>query len=449
MANNEYVNRVDFGDETLIDISDTTAEPEDVIEGQVFYTKSGAQAMGTLGDATTTTHGLMSVADKVKLDEIDSKKAPIIIDSKSGNPIVVNDGIPGLKLYDMKVSFVPKQAGTGDPSPTNIRPITGWDGVKLYKGNENFLPKPDALIDGWTSTVSGVTATFNNGYFDVVGTSSPSEGSNWANVVSFNTAYAMDPIILPPGTYVMPQGLNICLRQNRQTSNKASAFVLNSNAELMGFYISIYKETTVNYHIPLVLVLGTERPTEYIEHVYESIPISWLPEAGTVYGGKLDVTTGVLTVTHAVASASKSIFGASFSPGIGYRQTSARYDLCLSGTDWNKARQTQIMSNGKIANPYSETTYGDYIGVVYQIEPTETKATLRISEALYQTLGDEDIVSISYELKTPYTVQLTAFQIELLIGTNIIWTDADTAEIAYPVDTKKYVDTGASNVKDV
>ena len=69
MANNEYVNRVDFGDETLIDISDTTAEPEDVIEGQTFYTRNGAPATGTLGDATTTTHGLMSAADKVKLDE--------------------------------------------------------------------------------------------------------------------------------------------------------------------------------------------------------------------------------------------------------------------------------------------------------------------------------------------------------------------------------------------
>lgn len=70
MANNEYINKVVFGNDTLMDITDTTAEAGDVIEGQVFYTKSGAPATGTLGDATTSTHGLMSTADKTKLDSI-------------------------------------------------------------------------------------------------------------------------------------------------------------------------------------------------------------------------------------------------------------------------------------------------------------------------------------------------------------------------------------------
>lgn len=72
MANNEYVNKVQFGDTTIMDISDTTAESNDVIEGEVFYTKSGARSTGTLGDATQSTHGLMSTTDKIKLDGIDT-----------------------------------------------------------------------------------------------------------------------------------------------------------------------------------------------------------------------------------------------------------------------------------------------------------------------------------------------------------------------------------------
>lgn len=69
MADNPYVNKVTFDGEVLMDITDTTAEEEDVIGGQVFYTRSGARAVGTLGDATTENHGLMSAADKAKLDQ--------------------------------------------------------------------------------------------------------------------------------------------------------------------------------------------------------------------------------------------------------------------------------------------------------------------------------------------------------------------------------------------
>ena len=70
MASNEYVNKVQFGDTTIMDITDTTADSGDVIEGEVFYSKSGAKSVGTLGDATTSAHGLMSAADKSKLDGI-------------------------------------------------------------------------------------------------------------------------------------------------------------------------------------------------------------------------------------------------------------------------------------------------------------------------------------------------------------------------------------------
>lgn len=66
---NQYKNKVIYGNQTLMDITDTTASTDDVIEGQVFYSASGARSVGTLTDATTTTHGLMSAADKIALEE--------------------------------------------------------------------------------------------------------------------------------------------------------------------------------------------------------------------------------------------------------------------------------------------------------------------------------------------------------------------------------------------
>ena len=67
---NQYKNKVIYGDQTLMDITDTTASSEDVLEGEVFYSANGARSVGTLGDATTSTHGLMSASDKTKLDGI-------------------------------------------------------------------------------------------------------------------------------------------------------------------------------------------------------------------------------------------------------------------------------------------------------------------------------------------------------------------------------------------
>lgn len=66
---NQYKNKIIYGDQTLMDITDTTASTDDVLEGQVFYSASGARSVGTLTDATTTTHGLMSAADKIALEE--------------------------------------------------------------------------------------------------------------------------------------------------------------------------------------------------------------------------------------------------------------------------------------------------------------------------------------------------------------------------------------------
>lgn len=45
---NQYKNKIIYGDQTLIDISDTTATVGDVLAGKSFYLASGCPATGTL-----------------------------------------------------------------------------------------------------------------------------------------------------------------------------------------------------------------------------------------------------------------------------------------------------------------------------------------------------------------------------------------------------------------
>ena len=47
MANNPYVNKVQFGNQTVIDISDTDAQEGDVVEGKTFYKGTGQRSTGT------------------------------------------------------------------------------------------------------------------------------------------------------------------------------------------------------------------------------------------------------------------------------------------------------------------------------------------------------------------------------------------------------------------
>ena len=70
MANNENVNKVIFGDQTVMDITDTTATEGDVVSGKTFYKASGARATGNavIPDISncyqTTDSTLSSIADE-------------------------------------------------------------------------------------------------------------------------------------------------------------------------------------------------------------------------------------------------------------------------------------------------------------------------------------------------------------------------------------------------
>ena len=56
MANNPYVNRVEYAGEVLIDISDSTVTPSDLKDGVTAYDKSGAKIVGSMDTTVVVTN---------------------------------------------------------------------------------------------------------------------------------------------------------------------------------------------------------------------------------------------------------------------------------------------------------------------------------------------------------------------------------------------------------
>lgn len=140
MANNEYINKVEYGNETLIDITSTTAEEDDVIEGKSFFLKSGAPAIGTLGDATTNGHGLMSAADKSKLDNIQEGAA--VSDVQINLTSILSNGIANIPIASESTLGVIKVSGalgTGVDANNRLAVVRATS-ANIKAGAEEYRP---------------------------------------------------------------------------------------------------------------------------------------------------------------------------------------------------------------------------------------------------------------------------------------------------------------------
>ena len=55
----------------------------------------------------------------------------------SGDIITITDGVENTPLKSAIVNIEPVQSGSDDPSPTNIRPISGWTGCNVTRSGFN------------------------------------------------------------------------------------------------------------------------------------------------------------------------------------------------------------------------------------------------------------------------------------------------------------------------
>ena len=174
----------------------------------------------------------------------------------------------------IKASWGPTQAGSGDPSPDNIRPISGRDSVTVERCGENLLD------------ISQCTAANKDAAYDM-DVSIDDSGLISISGIPRVTAYA------PKATYRILFTNQIILA----TDYKAKTFVVkgavNGIARIAAdksIVIStpLAPDTPVDIQLRLMYYVGAE-PSTYSPYQGIACDLA-LPE--TVYGGEVDAVTG-------------------------------------------------------------------------------------------------------------------------------------------------------------
>ena len=219
---------------------------------------------------------------------------PIIISTKA--PIVsFADGADDVPVESGTFYVVPSQAGTGTPSPSNPRAISGYTGMTITKAGKNLIDDT-SFISGLPSTSIGasintITASTRYAYVNLpkggvtLTISSRSDDTDLFNnilIYGYKDGFLYQYTNASPGT------------------NKTVDF---SACDYIRLAIGA---RTASYQVPLDLtgygylqIETGSTATAYSAFTSETLAVSWSDVAGTIYGGNLNITTGVLTSTKA------------------------------------------------------------------------------------------------------------------------------------------------------
>ena len=173
-------------------------------------------------------------------------------------------------------------------------------------------------------------------------------------------------------------------------------------------------------------------------------PITFPTEAGTVYGGTLDVTNGVLTVDRAMVDL--GTLNWSYITDFTYPAFRVYGSNAPTGIKENSAMTcTAYKFVGNFASWDAITREGNcVIGGV-----TSAKGCAIRDDAYTDAASFKASVTgqtLAYELATPTVYTLTGTEIKSLLGDNNIWADAGDTTVTYRADTKLYIDKKIAEV---
>ena len=329
---------------------------------------------------------------------------------------------------------------------SNICSIMGWTGAKVTRcGSGNILGKR-----AWTSPAEGITCDNETDDCAIIlnGTSS--------KTIGFTTAKCK---VIPGQTYTArvsgaSSTLNVNFRGMNDDGTKLTyvkmvkAFLSDGTFTFVadGSYNTVDVRPTVlgttqvsNKLVQYSLSIGSV-PAEFTPNTIEVIDITFPTEAGTVYGGTLDVTNGVLTVDRAMvdlgtgswykSSATSSVGGSTFSK-------------VLSAIGDGMKPRSRYTENTMLSDMFSTCDSSIwFINNMPDHAMFANETSLFISASEFETSSDfiEAVAGhqLVYELAEPVTYDLTPVEVRTLLGVNNVWADTGDVEL-FRYQTDKYI----------
>lgn len=221
---------------------------------------------------------------------------------ETGNPVVCYP-VAGYPL-DVTVSWGPTQEGSGEPSPDNVRPIKGRDGVTVERFGENvieLLSTNDSSVGIKIAVDAEKNITLNG---TLAGKGNIEIGTcrlHWAAGKTY-TMYVKKV----GGSASLGSGDGITFAyslftadfeyffRGDTTSTNLDAYIASNAAPAETefiFMLQCWRDGTVfnNYKNQIEVVEGTTAPTTYKPYISQTNTLT-LPEI--VYGGEVDAVTG-------------------------------------------------------------------------------------------------------------------------------------------------------------
>lgn len=400
---------------------------------------SGGHSVEVVDAQGTQTFDVMD--GEVSEEELETAlidKADVITSTASGEIVTIADGGKDMPVVDLKLSLLPVQSGSGDPSPDNVRPISGWTGVDVTRCRKNLYDKSN-IVNGYTNAslefvsdssarATGLIAINGECVFSCQRTNTSSSVDSQLRLVTFD---ANKQII------------------SRTLSTKVGANAISHVAvsDPNAKYVRAELFTGSNIVDTAILEWGSSY-TDYESYNGNTYPISWQSSAGTVYGGSLDVTTGLLTVptgcvdfsdltweTRYTGSVNKTM-STSLNPTVTpyYPSFADRANYKLEKYKYRE----YVIAVTNLNNPDAKNV-GLYL--YHTSSSTDAVVTIYLVIPIDDTPSGKFVYKTTTSIAPVATYQLDPVQISTLLGTNNFWSNGNgQIDLEYRADTKLYIE---------